>query len=167
MRFASSALLIGLSVLVVAQPARADWMYNESVDGDLSNDGFSPTSLDPFVNDNMLGGHVGGSEAKRSDFFMITVPPEWTLSAITVVNYPSTVNTTFFGIEDAPVFDTAPGNPNYFGFTAIGPRRRWHRHSAGDGRLERQLHAAASRWRLFVLARRCQRRKRRTCSCSR
>lgn len=110
----------GLVALVLPVAAWGGFVYDEGVDGDLSDDGYAPTVLTPGPHANHLDGNVGGGDEIRSDFFRLTIPGEWTLDAIIVTNYEDEGNTTFIGIEDASVFDTSPGNLYYFGYTSIG-----------------------------------------------
>jgi hypothetical protein len=102
-----SIVLLASAFLYVAG-AHGDTIYNESVSGDLSNNGLAPTVLviSPGLND------VFGTTGKSSttglidrDYFTFTVPQGFELTSITVLPNTQTLGTlgaSFIGIESGP-----------------------------------------------------------------
>ncbi len=86
--------------------AHGDTLYNESVSGDLSNSGLTPTLLTVSLGLNDLFGTTGktGTVIDR-DYFTFTVPQGMELTAITVLPGTQTLGTlgdSFIGIELGP-----------------------------------------------------------------
>lgn len=86
--------------------AHADTIYDESVSGDLSNSGLTPTLLTVSLGPNDLFGTTGktGTVIDR-DYFTFTVPQGLELTAITVLPGTQTLGAlgeSFIGIESGP-----------------------------------------------------------------
>jgi hypothetical protein len=86
--------------------AHGDTIYNESVSGDLSNSGLTPTLLTVSLGPNDLFGTTGktGTVVDR-DYFTFTVPQGLELTAITVLPGTQTLGPlgdSFIGIESGP-----------------------------------------------------------------
>jgi hypothetical protein len=84
--------------------ARGDTLYNESVSGDLSNSGLTPTLLTVSLGLNDIFGTTGKSAAGviDRDYFTFTVPQGQYLTAITVLPGTQTLGAlgeSFLGIE--------------------------------------------------------------------
>jgi len=83
--------------------AHGDTIYNESVSGDLSNSGLTPTLLTVSLGSNDLSGTTGKTNnIIDRDYFTFTVPPGLELTAITVLPGTQTLGTlgeSFIGIE--------------------------------------------------------------------
>ncbi len=77
-------------------------IWNELIDGDLSNDQSAPTIVFPFNASNLLAGTVGGADpGEFFDQFFFKVPIGYDLQAIRLVDYVGTVgnastSTTFY-----------------------------------------------------------------------
>src|SRR5271154_5410986 len=87
--------------------AHGDTLYNESVSGDLSNSGLTPTLLTVSQGFNDLFGTTGKSAAAviDRDYFTFTVPQGLELTAITVLPGTQTLGAmgeSFIGIESGP-----------------------------------------------------------------
>jgi hypothetical protein len=87
--------------------AHGDTIYNESVSGDLSNNGLAPTVLTVSPGSNDVYGTTGKSTAGviDRDYFTFTVPQGLELTAITVLPGTQTLGTlgaSFIGIESGP-----------------------------------------------------------------
>jgi hypothetical protein len=89
-------------------------IYNEAVSGDLSNSGLNPTVLGPlsFGSNQVLGttGRQGGVVDR--DYFTITVPPNFGLSALRVLEGTQSagaLSLSFIGVEAGPQV-TVPTN---------------------------------------------------------
>ncbi len=104
--------LFGLTALIVPGAARADIViYNESISGDLSNNGLAPTVLTVSPGGNEVLGTTGktGTTIDR-DYFTFTVPVGMELDAITVLPGTETLGAlglSFIGVEAGPQL-TAP-----------------------------------------------------------
>jgi hypothetical protein len=86
--------------------AHGDTLYNESVSGDLSNSGLTPTLVTISLGANDLFGTTGktGTVVDR-DYFTFTVPQGQYLTAITVLPGTQTLGPlgdSFIGIEAGP-----------------------------------------------------------------
>ena len=113
-------LCAAVGVCVITAAASAAFVYDESVDGALSNDGMQPTVLTPGPGNNYVFGSVDGLGIDQSDFFTFGVPAGWTLAHVCVYAYSMPDDDSFLGIEDANVYVTGQQNPNYFGYTFFG-----------------------------------------------
>jgi hypothetical protein len=87
--------------------AHGDTLYNESVSGDLSNSGLTPTLLTVALGLNDLFGTTGKSTDNiiDRDYFAFTVPQGQYLTAITVLPGTQTLGPlgdSFLGIESGP-----------------------------------------------------------------
>jgi hypothetical protein len=106
-------------------------IYNEAVNGDLSDSGLSPTVIGPLsLGSNQIFGTTGrqGATVDR-DYFTIIVPPNSALSALTVL--PGTqsagaLSLSFIGVEAGPQV-TLPTNA-----TSAQGLLGWHHYSAAD-----------------------------------
>ena len=80
-----NTVLLG-SALLYGAVAHGSTLYNESISGDLSNNGLAPTSLSISVGLNDVFGTTGrtGTVIDR-DYFTFTIAPGQQLSAITVL----------------------------------------------------------------------------------
>jgi hypothetical protein len=101
-RFAIGAVALSL---IGSGAANAAVIYNESVSGDLSNSGLTPTGLTVSIGSNQIFGTTGADTAPDRDYFKFTVPVGLVLSAITIL--PGTQNLgpngdSFFGVEAGP-----------------------------------------------------------------
>src|SRR5271156_4125369 len=93
-------------VFLYGTAAHGDTIYNESVSGDLSNNGLAPTLLTVSLGLNDLFGTTGktGTVIDR-DYFTFTVPQGEELTAITVLPGTETLGPlgeSFIGIESGP-----------------------------------------------------------------
>jgi hypothetical protein len=109
-------VLIGLSC---GSFARAD-NYNESIDGDLSNNRLAPTviALDPGANT-----VTATSVAGDPEYYTINVPSGYSLSAVTLVSYVSADALAFVGIQSGTMFTEPPTGTNVtqlLGYTHFG-----------------------------------------------
>jgi hypothetical protein len=85
--------------------AHGDTIYNESVSGDLSNNGSTPTLLTISLGSNDLFGTTGKTTVVDRDYFTFTVPQGLELTAITVLPGTQTLGPlgdSFIGIESGP-----------------------------------------------------------------
>jgi hypothetical protein len=86
--------------------AHASTIYDESVSGDLSNSGLSPTLLTVSLGANDVFGTTGKTGATIDrDYFTFTVPQGMDLTGITVLPGTQTLGTlgeSFIGIENGP-----------------------------------------------------------------
>jgi hypothetical protein len=93
---ATLVLLCGISV-----GAGAATIYNESVSGDLSNSGLTPTVLTVSAGSNQISGTTGrGASGVDRDYFTITVPTGFQISQLTELAGASVGDAvSFIGIQ--------------------------------------------------------------------
>ena len=108
---------------VICGTSSAGVVYNETINGDLSNSGLNPTVVTVALGSNSLFGTTGnpGTGIDR-DYLTLTVPNGLMLSSITVL--PGTFSgggLSFLGIEAGPQI-TLPANTQ----TAAGLLGWWH-----------------------------------------
>ena len=110
------SLLWGLGAV-----ARADVVWTESVNGDFSNDGLSPTALTLGSGDNTIIGVTGnpGTGVDR-DYFSINVPIGFVLRHVILLdNTTISGGASFIGMQAGPqltVQPTGAGSENLLGF---------------------------------------------------
>jgi hypothetical protein len=100
------SIVLLASAFLYGSAAHGDTIYNESVSGDLSNSGLTPTLLTVLLGSNDVFGTTGktGTVIDR-DYFTFTVPVGLELTAITVLPGTETLGTlgeSFIGIESGP-----------------------------------------------------------------
>jgi hypothetical protein len=108
-----NACAIGLATAGVALGS----VWDETVDGDLSDDELNPTAIVLGVGSNVISGSVG--PGLEDDFFVFTIDAGFELSAINLVDYSPAGNTTFLGVDDSATYD-AGANSEALGFTFFG-----------------------------------------------
>lgn len=121
-------LAVGAALALASQARAAGW--DESVHGDLSDDGLAPTALIFGAGSNAVIGVTGndGSGIDR-DYARFTVPDGWQLDAITVLpNTAVSGGSSFFAIQSGSQVTAAPNGEGaaallgyaHFGNDAIG-----------------------------------------------
>jgi hypothetical protein len=101
------SIVLLASAFLYAAAAHGDTVYNESVSGDLSNSGLTPTLIAVSLGLNDLYGTTGKSAAGviDRDYFTLAVPQGMELTAITVLPGTESLGTlgeSFIGIESGP-----------------------------------------------------------------
>src|SRR5271156_4542467 len=117
-------------VFLYGTAAHGDTIYNESVSGDLSNNGLAPTLLTVSLGLNDLFGTTGktGTVVDR-DYFTFTVPQGMYLTAITVLPGTETLGPngdSFLGIESGPQVTVLPNATTAAGLLG------WFHYGTGD-----------------------------------
>jgi hypothetical protein len=112
--------------------AHGDTIYNESVSGDLSNSGLTPTLLTVSLGLNDLFGATGKNATTGiidRDYFTFTVPQGEYLMAITVLPGTQTLGTlgdSFIGIESGPQVGVSTAATDATGLLG------WFHYNTGD-----------------------------------
>lgn len=112
---------VAIAALFASVAASAATVWNEGVDGDLSNSGLTPTSLSIGTGSNLVYGTTGnaGSGVDR-DYFTFTIPVG--LELIQIILQPETAvsgGSSFFAIQagtQVTVSPTGAGQENLLGF---------------------------------------------------
>jgi hypothetical protein len=115
LRLASRLLALAIAVMALApSPASANFIYVESVNGDLSNDGLNPTLLVAGLGLNSITGTsvtpAPGATGRDFDYFTVTIPAGSLLDSIVLSNYFG-ANLTFFGMMAGTPFTVPPTDP--------------------------------------------------------
>jgi hypothetical protein len=92
------AIVISIA-LVSAAPVHATIVWNESVNGDLSNDAAAPTPMVFSVGANTIQGTVINIDDRARDYVSFTVQPGHVLTAINLLEY-SADDIGFVAIND-------------------------------------------------------------------
>ena len=113
--------------LLACQAAMASHaaVWDESLAGDLSNNGLAPTSLVFVVGANQVLGSVGNSgQGVDRDYFKFTVPPGATLTSLKLLGNTSVSGAdSFLALQVGPQVTVTPsgaGVENLLGFTHYG-----------------------------------------------
>jgi hypothetical protein len=111
--------------------AHGSTIYNESVSGDLSNSGLSPTLLTVSLGANDVFGTTGKdpNNVIDRDYFTFTVPQGEDLTGITVLPGTQTLGTlgeSFIGIENGPEVTVSTAATDATGLLG------WFHYGAGD-----------------------------------
>ena len=119
------------AVALAPTPAKADSIYIESVNGDLSNDGLNPTLLVAGLGLNSITGTSvtpgPGATGRDFDYFTMTIPVGLELDSVVLSNY-SGATLTFFGMMAGTPFTILPTDP----FPSIPPRLLGWAHMTPD-----------------------------------
>lgn len=105
---AFSAVATGMAV---ATTASAGTVFDEQVDGDLSNDRFNPTEISVTAGSNSFAGETVAGDR---DFLTFSIAPGFQLDAIFLDFYDSQSEQSFIAIETGTQLDTDPdgGDPS-------------------------------------------------------
>jgi hypothetical protein len=116
--FAITTLVL-LASLVSASPARAETVWNETTNGDLSGNGNAPTQLGAWG----AGTHsvLATSGAGDVDDFTFTIPAGLSLSTIVNSAYAGIDGTAFIGIANGATVDHAGAPASLIGYQHFGP----------------------------------------------
>jgi hypothetical protein len=106
-------------------PAWAGTGWDESVSGDLSNNGLAPTPVAVALGSNVVTGFTGDAGAGIDrDYFSFTVPEGLTLTALTLLPVTSVSGgASFIAIQAGPQLTVTPtggGVENLLGFAHYG-----------------------------------------------
>jgi len=112
---ASHFLLAALTLLTNATPASSATVWDESVDGDISGDGASPTRLTVAVGENAWTGQVGLAGGAEADTDLVTfaVPDGLSLTSLRLDRYeesPDIGGGSFLAIASGTTVDTGFGS---------------------------------------------------------
>jgi hypothetical protein len=109
--------LLGLAI--VFSTAHGQVMWNESVNGDLSNNQAAPSISFPSSGANAVIGTVGGADSQ--DWITFTVPAGFQLSSLTLAAYSSLDVQGFTGVQSGTAFVGPPGvASSYLGYAHYG-----------------------------------------------
>lgn len=110
-RFAfKSVALAALSALALAaSEARADVVYNETTNGDLSNNGLIPTVISFHSGSNQVLGTTGRGSTVDRDYFTFTIPENNLFSGIWELPGTTAGGVSFIGLQAGPQL-TLPTN---------------------------------------------------------
>ena len=113
--------LITAALLFFATAAPADVVWDESVDGPLSNDRLNPTSLPLAVGSNILSATMRSGDREYVAFSM---PPGSQLTRLVLASYAGGDPTSFIGVQRGTTFTEPPTGVNVgelLGWTHFGP----------------------------------------------
>src|SRR5689334_19362268 len=102
-----SGLLLGLFSFNFAQ-VTASVFWDESLQGDLSNNQAAPTSITLQSGVNTLVGTAGGLASDNQDWLHLTIPAGLELSAVTLTSFVSSDTTAFSGVQAGSTFSGSP-----------------------------------------------------------
>ncbi len=109
--------------------AHASVIYDESISGDLSNSGLTPTVLTVSIGSNQIFGTTGAAAEPDRDYFTFTVPTGLLLSAITILPGTQSIGPSgdsFFGVQVGPQVTVPVLPPDATGLLG------WIHYDAGD-----------------------------------
>lgn len=115
-----SALAVSVIAIALSAPASADVFHDESVDGDLSNDGLAPTAFALTLGKNSL---LATSVQGDREYVALTIPVGMSLSKIILVSYDGLDETAFIGVQAGAQFTEPPTGTdvaNLLGWTHFG-----------------------------------------------
>ena len=96
----SKSLLTIVLVLTMFSIAHANTIYSESVNGELSNNGLTPTVIPVNAGSNIISGTTGGNTGVDfRDYFTIFVPPGLELVSLIEMAGTQAGNVGFLGLQ--------------------------------------------------------------------
>jgi hypothetical protein len=104
-------------------------VYNESVSGDLSNSGLTPTLITVSAGENDVFGTTGRQGAVDRDYFTFTVPSGFELAAIDVLPGTTTAGVSFIGVQSGAQVTLPVNAANAAGLLG------WHLYAPLDGNI--------------------------------
>jgi hypothetical protein len=112
--------ILAAAALSCAPAARADIVWYEVTNGDLSNDPTHPTPITLHEGTDTIIGAVNGM-TDYQDWMALTIPAGLQLSAMICADYDSQDHVAFTGVQAGPSFDGDPSDPaSYLGYTHFG-----------------------------------------------
>jgi hypothetical protein len=111
----------GLAAVCVASAASGQTIWDEAIDGDLSNDRLDPTALVLSLGTNSL---FATSVKGDREYVRLDVPEGMKLSGIILTAYESLSVQSFIGVQAGTTFTEDPANAdvaNILGYTHFGP----------------------------------------------
>jgi hypothetical protein len=100
LQLCSKSLLAIALVLTMFSVVRADTIYTESINGELSNDGLNPTVITVAGGSNFIVGSTGGSTAADfRDYFTFFVPSNLRLVSVIELAGTQAGNLGFLGLQ--------------------------------------------------------------------
>ena len=118
-KYVLPSILCGL----IVSGLNADIIWDEAVDGDLSNNYLAPDELFVSSGDNIVKFVTVGAEDK--EYFTFTIDAGFELSLIILNDFQTDPkgNLAFFGVAEGDVFPTSPDTPSpgdLLGYTLFG-----------------------------------------------
>lgn len=114
-------LLISILLALLASPAAAGVVHDESVDGDLSSDPAVPTVLFFGPGGNTVTGTVGLFPVGDRDFFTFSIGAGQVLSGLNLLAYtPDDLSFVAFNAGTTSYFPTQQNNANFLSGILIG-----------------------------------------------
>jgi hypothetical protein len=112
-------VLVAVAMAVSTGPTQAVILWDESIDGDLSNDQSAPNAFTLGNGVNSVIGTVGPGDTQ--DWIALTVPVGFTLSSVVMSAYTSTDPQGFTGFQIGSSFSgSAFVAGNYAGYAHVG-----------------------------------------------
>src|SRR5688572_22758499 len=113
-----ASLLVVFGILIPS--AKAEIFWDESTDGDLSNDQSAPSTFTLASGVNSVIGTVGGPSGSQ-DWLGLTVPAGLQLSSLTLSTYVSNDEVAFIGVQSGTAFVGSPSSAqSYLGYSHFG-----------------------------------------------
>ena len=100
----------------LAGPAAAATLWNESVNGDLSNVRTAPTNLALSMGSNTISGTTVAGDL---DFFTVTVPASTFLGALTLVAWASADDLSFLALQAGPIITSTTSPAAMLGYVHL------------------------------------------------
>lgn len=108
-----------LIVLLFTSLVVADVVHDESVDGDLSDNGADPTALVFSVGANEVRGSTTNSPLDR-DLWTFTIASDQELESVFLRNYDTTEDASFFAVESGGQITTFSSSSSLLGSNLVG-----------------------------------------------
>jgi hypothetical protein len=128
--------LCAAALILSAGNARADVVYDEGTDGDLSGDYLNPTSVNLSPGSNLVISSSGENDLGNTDIDMllINIPAGKELTHLILTDYSGDSSIAFLGLQAGSAFTF---NPETDGFDCIGACLGWSHFGPGtaDGTL--------------------------------
>jgi len=123
-RAAATALLAAIALAIWVTPSAATVIWDEAVNGDLSNAQATPTALALAPGTNSIVGTVEG-DTDLQDFVSLTVPAGKTLNSITLSSFVSPDLQGFTGVQVGASFvGSTFATGSYAGYAHFGTGAR-------------------------------------------
>jgi hypothetical protein len=111
--------LAGLAIVLSATQLPATVFWNESINGDLSDNQAAPNVFALTNGVNSVIGTVGGGN--NQDWLSLTVPPGFQLNSLVLFSYTSTDGQGFTGLQSGTAFVGSVNSPaSYLGYAHFG-----------------------------------------------
>lgn len=126
MRIDIRTVCLAMATFAASAAAQSAVVYREADDGELSGNGLSPTAITLGIGSNEIFGRMGGGGGVDRDYFVVTIPESFQLTAVTLLEETRLLGVGFIGLQAGGQLTVNPNAGSASGLLG------WHHYGADD-----------------------------------